>query len=151
MKVAGMTDMRLAPAPRGLPELSRQADDLWQVGSAEQIDIYVGGRLRARRTELGISQGRLGRQLGLSFSQVQKYEKGSNRIGAGRLYQVAELLGVSVLYFFDGLKGGAPEIAGKSAPVTADTGRVQDVFARISDPEVRHALISLASSMADKD
>ena len=59
--------------------------------------------MRRRREALGISQGRLGRHLGLTFSQVQKYEKGTNRIGAGRLYQIADFLGVQPAYFFAGL------------------------------------------------
>ena len=63
--------------------------------------------MRRRREALGISQGRLGRHLGLTFSQIQKYEKGTNRIGAGRLYQIATFLGVAPGYFFEGLEGGA--------------------------------------------
>ena len=59
--------------------------------------------MRRRREALGISQGRLGRHLGLTFSQIQKYEKGTNRIGAGRLYQIAAFLGVPPGYFFAGL------------------------------------------------
>src|SRR6187200_2450627 len=55
--------------------------------SASEIDVHVGTQMRKRREALGISQGRLGRHLGLTFSQIQKYEKGTNRIGAGRLYQ----------------------------------------------------------------
>ena len=74
--------------------------------SASEIDAYVGNRMRKRREALGISQGRLGRHLGLTFSQIQKYEKGSNRIGAGRLYQIAAFLGVPPSYFFEGLEGG---------------------------------------------
>ena len=62
-----------------------------------------GQRMRRRREALGISQGRLGRHLGLTFSQIQKYEKGTNRIGAGRLYQIAAFLGVPPSYFFEGL------------------------------------------------
>ncbi len=72
---------------------------------ASEIDAYVGVRIRRRREALGMSQGTLGRHLGLTFSQIQKYEKGTNRIGAGRLYKIAGFLGVSVLYFFEGLGG----------------------------------------------
>ena len=67
--------------------------------------------MRQRREALGISQGRLGRHLGLTFSQIQKYEKGSNRIGAGRLYQIAAFLGVAPGYFFEGIEGGTAETA----------------------------------------
>lgn len=71
--------------------------------TAAEIDVYVGHRVRMRREAQGISQGTLGRHLGLTFSQIQKYEKGTNRIGAGRLYQIAQFLDVSVGYFFEGL------------------------------------------------
>ena len=77
--------------------------------SASEIDAYVGQRMRQRREALGISQGRLGRHLGLTFSQIQKYEKGSNRIGAGRLYQIAVFLGVPPGHFFEGIEDGALE------------------------------------------
>ena len=69
--------------------------------SASEIDAYVGMRMRRRREALGVSQGRLGRHLGLTFSQIQKYEKGTNRIGAGRLYQIAGFLGVAPSHFFE--------------------------------------------------
>ena len=69
--------------------------------TAAGIDAYVGSRVRFRRMVLGMSQQRLGDELGISFQQVQKYEKGVNRITAGRLYQLAGLLGVEVSYFFD--------------------------------------------------
>lgn len=72
---------------------------------ASEIDVYVGVRIRLRREALGISQGMLGRHLGLTFSQVQKYEKGTNRISAGKLYLIAVFLGVTPGYFFAGLKG----------------------------------------------
>ena len=73
--------------------------------TASEVDAHVGQRIRQRRESLGVSQGRIGRHLRLTFSQVQKYEKGSNRIGAGRLYLLADFLGVPVHYFFEGLEG----------------------------------------------
>ena len=69
--------------------------------------MHVGLRMRKRREALGISQGRLGRHLGLTFSQIQKYEKGTNRIGAGRLYQIAAFLGVPPSHFFEGIDSPA--------------------------------------------
>jgi transcriptional regulator with XRE-family HTH domain len=107
--------------------------------SASQIDAWVGQRLRERREALGLSQGRLGRHLGLTFSQVQKYEKGSNRIGAGRLFQIAEFLGVSTSYFYDGL--ASAEVAGS---VTAGAS------ANVASEEVR-ALVASFASIADQD
>jgi transcriptional regulator with XRE-family HTH domain len=114
-----------------------------------QIDVYVGRRLRDRRQELGISQGRLGRQLGITFSQIQKYEKGSNRIGAGRLFHIASILGVPVQYFFEELNNPALEVrSNREVAASADAARMQDLLIRISNPNAREALLSLASSMA---
>ena len=70
------------------------------------IDIHVGSRLRMRRMMLGMSQEKLGEAFGLTFQQVQKYEKGANRMGASRLQQAAQILGVSVPFFFEGAPGG---------------------------------------------
>ena len=75
---------------------------------ARKVDAHVGGRVRERREALGISQGSIARQLGLTFSQVQKYEKGANRIGAGRLFMLSQALGVPIQYFFDGLVAEPP-------------------------------------------
>jgi transcriptional regulator with XRE-family HTH domain len=87
--------------------------------SASEIDAHVGQRIRQRREALGISQGRLGRHLGLTFSQVQKYEKGSNRVGAGRLFQIAAYLKVPTSYFFDGLDDEARNGAAVHPPEAA--------------------------------
>lgn len=95
-----------------------------------------------------MSQGRLGRQLGLTFSQVQKYEKGSNRIGAGRLYLTAAMLEVPVEYFFEGLEGRIYEDVGSGINSDSDANRMRDLFARMTEPDARQALLSLASAMA---
>src|SRR5262245_32884555 len=73
--------------------------------SHDPIDVHVGQRLKARRQLLGISQDKLGGAVGVSFQQVQKYESGTNRVGASRLMQIAKVLGTSVAYFFDGFSG----------------------------------------------
>ncbi len=124
---------------------------------ASEIDIYVGQRLRERREALGISQGRLGRHLGLTFSQVQKYEKGSNRIGAGRLFQIAEFLGVPTSFFFEGLGGQStgsddPALAAASeSPVGADEVRVLTAaFGRIADRGTRASVLALVRSLANE-
>jgi transcriptional regulator with XRE-family HTH domain len=116
--------------------------------SASEIDVHVGMRMRRRRESLGISQGRLGRNLGLTFSQIQKYEKGTNRIGAGRLYQIAAFLGVEPGYFFEGLE--EPDAA---APATGASSREElasltDAFAAIRDPETRASVLALVRSLA---
>jgi transcriptional regulator with XRE-family HTH domain len=122
--------------------------------SASHIDAHVGQRLRERREALGMSQGRLGRHLGLTFSQVQKYEKGSNRIGAGRLYQISQFLGVSPLYFFEGLEpGAAARIAGRPAAPGSDAGpdemsALNEAYAAIPDPETRKSVLALVRSLS---
>src|SRR4051812_41670726 len=70
------------------------------------IDVHVGSRLRMRRLMLNLSQEKLGKALGLTFQQVQKYEKGVNRMGSSRLQQAADILGVTVPFFFEGATGG---------------------------------------------
>ena len=69
---------------------------------ANPVDIYVGSRLRMRRTMLGLSQNKIGEMIGVTFQQIQKYEKGINRMGSSRLYQFARILFVPISYFFDG-------------------------------------------------
>lgn len=144
--------MQLAAAMQGIGGMVRRRDPTQAlVLQSDEIDAHVGSRVRARRIELGLSQAALGRHLGVTFSQVQKYEKGSNRIGAGRLYRLATLLGVSVQYFFDGLEGSGLDAAGTNeATAAADASRLQEVFRRISDPQTRQAFLSLASSMVDR-
>lgn len=143
----GKADMRFARAS------SDQADPHFHAANlvtAHQIDVYVGRRIRELRGKLGISQGRLGRQLGLTFSQVQKYEKGSNRIGAGRLYHIAAILEVPVQYFFDGFEGRQvlDEKNGSEIITDPDAQRMRDLFVQIDEPNARRALLSLASSIA---
>lgn len=72
--------------------------------SSTAIDAYVGRRLKQRREELGLSQERLADFLGISFQQVQKYERGFNRVGASRLFQIGEALGVPTAFFFEGIE-----------------------------------------------
>jgi transcriptional regulator with XRE-family HTH domain len=117
--------------------------------SASDIDVHVGMQMRKRREALGISQGRLGRHLGLTFSQIQKYEKGTNRIGAGRLYQIASFLGVTPSHFFIGIDG-----AGEEAGLQQEDSRLEeirtlnDAFASIKDGETRASVLALVRSLA---
>ena len=99
---------------------------------SSDVDDHVGRRLRARRTELGISQEKLADALGISFQQVQKYEIGSNRVSASRLWGVAKALEVDVGYFFEGIKKRAGRARKPTAgrPVGAKTARRKDRGAR---------------------
>lgn len=125
--------------------------------AANPVDVHVGARLRLRRLELGVSQERLGEALGLTFQQVQKYEKGSNRIGASRLYAISRILETPVSYFFEGLpdpRNGPDGVAdpGKvelSALVkTPEAIELNRSFAKIEDPATRRRLADLVRSVA---
>src|SRR5213082_3848585 len=84
------------------------------------VDKYVGSRVRMRRIMLGMSQEKLGDSLGLTFQQIQKYEKGTNRIGASRLQQISHILQVPVAFFFEGAPSMSPQLDGmKDAPSPA--------------------------------
>lgn len=120
--------------------------------SASEIDRHVGLRIRERREALEISQGRLGRYLGLTFSQIQKYEKGSNRIGAGRLFQIAAFLGVSISYFFEGLERSEDAaVDRRNQPVAhapADQLRMlTDSFSAIAHIPTRTAVLALVRAL----
>jgi transcriptional regulator with XRE-family HTH domain len=127
---------------------------------ASPIDVQVGTRVRLRRMLIGMSQERLGELLGLTFQQVQKYEKGVNRIGAGRLFQVAHILGVPIDYFYEGVNGvpeGAPGFAepgGSSPPVmeflsSGEGLQLSLAFMKIKDPKVRKRVLDLVKSLSD--
>ncbi|MFS2316560.1 helix-turn-helix domain-containing protein [Maricaulis sp. D1M11] len=120
------------------------------------IDQHVGARLRLRRSLLEMSQSELGEKLGVTFQQVQKYERGANRIGASRLFQVAKVLGVPVSYFFEGLdETGANELGGDESDTLYDFIASPDglalasAFSGISDQTVRRRVIDLLRSLSD--
>jgi transcriptional regulator with XRE-family HTH domain len=122
------------------------------------IDKHVGSRVRMRRMMLGMSQEKLGDALGLTFQQVQKYEKGTNRIGASRLQQISLILQVPVSFFFE----GAPEVPGtgsglNEAPspayvtdflATTDGLTLTKAFMRIKNPKLRRRVVELVEEMA---
>lgn len=130
------------------------------------IDRHVGSRVRMRRILLGMSQEKLGEALGLTFQQVQKYEKGTNRIGASRLQQISKTLNVPPSFFFDGAPNddgttsvnasGVAEDSSSSTYVfdfisTAEGLALNKAFARIQDPKVRKRIIDLVNSLAGED
>ncbi len=124
------------------------------------VDVHVGGRVRMRRILISLSQEKLGDQLGLTFQQVQKYEKGSNRISASRLWQMAQILGVPVSFFFDDLpketageQPGFGESAGEGALMdflnSTEGFQLNLAFSRIKDTAVRRKLVELAKALAE--
>jgi transcriptional regulator with XRE-family HTH domain len=117
------------------------------------VDKHVGSRIRMRRMMLGISQEKLAEGLGLTYQQVQKYEKGRNRIGAGRLQHISHMLQVPVPFFFDGAPHGeAPSPAYVSdCLATADGLALVKAFMRIKEPLLRRRLVELVECVAGDD
>lgn len=115
-------------------------------------DIQIGESIRAHRLIVGMSQGDLGRRLGVSFQQIQKYEKGMNRVGAGRLPQIAKIFGIPVGALFD---ANAVTSAGESkgsAPVKLipdrSTLKLLTAFGGIAHGKIRHSLVDLVDAIA---
>ncbi len=121
-----------------------------------QIDINVGARIRLRRNLLGFSQTKLAASLGVTFQQVQKYEKGINRVGASRLQAIATVFDVPVSFFFE--DSASPEADGKPLEndftqflETPEAKALNTAFAKILDPNVRRKVIGLIRSLADNE
>ncbi|MCA0279497.1 MAG: helix-turn-helix domain-containing protein [Proteobacteria bacterium] len=124
-------------------------------------DVHVGGRIRLRRNMLGMSQEKLGESLGITFQQIQKYEKGTNRVGASRLQAIASILSVSVSFFFEDAPGQEGEHKGLAEDASANFVvdflssaeglQLNRAFARISNPKVRRKVIELAKVLADDE
>lgn len=124
---------------------------------ANPVDTQVGNRVRIRRMLIGMSQEKLGDLLGLTFQQVQKYEKGVNRIGAGRLYEIARILGVPIDFFYEGVSGSAEGVAeSNGAPVmefvsSGEGLQLSLAFMKIRDPKVRKRVLDLVKSLAEEE
>src|SRR4051812_26870737 len=127
---------------------------------ANPVDAHVGHRVRLRRMLIGMSQERLGELLGLTFQQVQKYEKGINRIGAGRLFEVSGILGVPISFFYDDVQSGAQAggfAEGDEPPpvmefLSSGEGlQLSLAFMRIKDAKVRRRILDLVRSLADEN
>jgi transcriptional regulator with XRE-family HTH domain len=119
------------------------------------IDIHVGTRLRLRRTLLGLSQETLGEAVGITFQQLQKYERGANRISASRLFNLAQVLGVPVGFFFEDLSTGeaiGKRAAGNDVELEAmarrETLELVRAYYRISDPAIRKRAFDLVKALA---
>jgi transcriptional regulator with XRE-family HTH domain len=121
------------------------------------IDVQVGNRVRIRRMLIGMSQEKLGDLLGLTFQQVQKYEKGVNRIGAGRLYEVARILNVPVDFFYEGVASSGPDPDPEAGPpvmefVSSGEGlQLVLAFMKIKEARVRKRVLDLVKSLAEEE
>jgi transcriptional regulator with XRE-family HTH domain len=126
------------------------------------VDAHIGSRLRLRRTLMGFSQEKLAEAVGLTFQQIQKYEKGANRIGASRLYQFSQILDVPPSYFFDSMppelidgSSSLPGFVGAAVPrdplTKRETLELVRAYYRITDPAVRRRLFDLVRSLSHTD
>jgi transcriptional regulator with XRE-family HTH domain len=117
----------------------------------DPLDVMVGARIRIFRTQRGMSQSALAEKIGVAFQQVQKYEKGANRVGASRLSRIAAVLGISIGELFDSSEDRPGDskspfrlLAGR------DAMRVLTAFSRMSDPRLRRAIAHLVETVADQ-
>ncbi len=137
---------------------------------ASPVDVHVGARIRLRRTIMGMSQERLGDALGLTFQQVQKYERGANRVGASRLFDLSRILDVPISFFYDNMpeslagimpSSPQPQVYGfaeqqdgfgsNDALAKRETLELVRAYYRITDPNVRKRMLDLIKSMGPED
>lgn len=124
--------------------------------AASSIDVHVGTRIRLRRKTMKMSQEQLGEQLGVTFQQVQKYERGTNRVGAGRLWDISKVLSVPVQYFYNGLPDG---VDGEDADPpeiyefinSSDGVALAMAVTQIKNKVVRRQILELARSLAAQE
>lgn len=127
--------------------------------SPNPIDKHVGSRVRMRRMMVSMSQEKLGENLGITFQQIQKYEKGTNRIGASRLQHISNVLGVPVAFFFEGAPSGSPAtgFSEDSSPAyvsdflaTSEGLALTRAFTRITDAKVRRRIVDLVEALVNE-
>jgi transcriptional regulator with XRE-family HTH domain len=127
--------------------------------AAHPIDIYVGGRMRLRRIQLGLSQGALASKIGVSFQAVQKYESGDIRISASRLYDVSQVLQVSPAFFFEGYPDGlvAKNLAHEAMPDVNETFDRREIMSLIRgyygirDPQLQADILRLIAKLGNRE
>lgn len=129
--------------------------------SPNPIDKHVGSRVRMRRMMIGMSQEKLGENLGITFQQIQKYEKGTNRIGASRLQSISNVLGVPVAFFFEGapnLMPGGTGFSEDASPTyvsdflaTSEGLALTRAFLKIADSKVRRRIVDLVEALATEE
>lgn len=124
------------------------------------IDVHVGLRIRLRRKEMGVSQEKLAEAIGLTFQQVQKYERAANRVSASKLYEMARALETSTTYFFEGLADAATLAPGEPAGgqahmqaflLTPEGVELASAFPKIPQPKVRRRILDLVRAMTEEE
>ena len=129
-------------------------DKNFRVTNNNAVDVHVGKRVRLRRTLLGISQEQLGASLNITFQQVQKYERGANRISASRLWDISQILDVQISYFFDEMTNDtmrlSPRRVSRGGDINFDDDNVRDPMARRETLELVRTFYSIESSKVRK-
>jgi transcriptional regulator with XRE-family HTH domain len=115
----------------------------------KEIDALVGQRLKTLRKSKGLSQSKLGDAIGVTFQQIQKCERGANRIGASRLFQFSEILDAPISYFFETVPGASEESDGLDIFDTDDAKNIAKAFFKITDPATRKAFTELVKSLSN--
>lgn len=121
------------------------------------VDIHVGNRMRMQRKLMGLSQEALARSIGVTFQQVQKYERGVNRMSASRLFDFAKVLQVPISFFFEGVETHASGMAEDDAPVfqheapvmSRDAVEVLRAFSQVREPALRRHIVNLVKAIAE--
>jgi transcriptional regulator with XRE-family HTH domain len=125
--------------------------------SPDPVDIHVGSRVRLRRTLLGMSQEKLGNALGLTFQQVQKYERGANRIGSSRLYHLSQILDVPISFFFDDMTSAKASGMAEKGKQTFEVEKLSRretlelvrAYYKIMDPAVRKKIFEMVKAVGN--
>ena len=117
--------------------------------STAEADALIGDRVRSCRLQAQMSQEVLGEALGISFQQIQKYEKGTNRIGAGRLLRIAEVLGCDIMDFFAGISSGQISMPLSKFMATADGIAIMEAMSKIKNPALRRTVIEIAEKLTE--
>ncbi len=152
-----MTKKQVSHAVGARSKSPRTKVATYPVGTPNPVDIHVGSRIRQRRTLLGMSQEKLGRAVSLTFQQIQKYERGANRVGASRLFQLSRILDVPVSYFYDEMTDAVKNIEHndqetegyKSDPLSRrETLELVRAYYRIDNLRVRKRIFELVKSVA---
>jgi transcriptional regulator with XRE-family HTH domain len=145
-----------------MPRLNHARREREFLDEPDPVDIHVGSRVRLRRTLLGLSQDKLARAIGVSFQQLQKYERGTNRISASRLYALSKVLGVGISWFFEDApsnskrrtppaepRSTANESGADQDPMTAnETVKLVRAYYMIEDPKVRKKILHMVRAVS---
>ena len=138
-----------------MPRTSTSAAAQRSRAQARTVDAHVGQRIRDKRNERSMSQTEVANALGVTFQQVQKYERGTNRVGASRLYDLSRILGVQVQYFFEGLEdqssGEAVDEENIVHLMRPDTVELVDAYYKVDNPQVRRQILSTIRSISFGD